>query len=634
MKPGNSAAVYTFIKTAHDAHTIGIQSAAALMEECGYTVVRPDEQVELAFSHITDDRAREEIIDWISHNNINRIGITYRLDKTDALRILGYFVEELKKNQLLSSQGGSVDALFFGGLPESCAAISKEFGDLVRCFQGGESARDTLLTLGVPSEKIPAEMMEVSQYDSDRESFAKEIIDKGEYHYLKGHSDDDYRDFGSRQDTVLKRLAAVKEGPYGKRPLIRAHVGPYSADQKRSEAIRECADWAKQLAKSGLLDILSLGTSQLSQSNFGENWHGKINGGGVPINSPDEFVQIYEAARPLLLRTYAGTKNISSLAAMYEETINISWHAMSLWWFNLLDGRGPYDLYTSLQEQILAIRYIAGSGKPFEANVSHHFSFRGADDVTYIVSAYLAAKLVKQLGIKTFVLQNMLNTPSSTWGVQDLAKSRAMLSLVRSLEDDNFKVLLQPRAGLEYFVADPYQAKIQLAAVSCLMDDIEPHDTSSPELLHVVSYSEASHLATPAVIDESIKITLHTLNEYRRAKQRGLVDDMSKNEEAKQREIKLYRDSKQLIDYLEDNYPDLYSAEGFYKLFAAGFLPTPYLWKETDEFAHAVNWRTKSLHGSQVVINDSDAEMSMDERLALAGDKRKYAESLLAMRQR
>ncbi len=633
MRKDNSSAIYAFLKTAHDAHTIGIQSAASLLLDCGYKVIRADEQVEMALSHITDERAREELIDWISHNNINRVGLTYRLDKADALRIFGYFIEELKKKQMLASQGGPVDAIFFGGLPESCSAIKKEFGNLVNCFQGGESARDSLITMGVPSEVIPPEMLEVSQYDDDREIFAKEIIDKGEYHYLKSQPTGTYPEFGSRQDSVLKRLRANRTGTLGKRPLIRAHVGPYSSDQKRFEAIRECADWARQLAGSGLLDIFSLGTSQLTQSNFGEDWRGKINGGGVPINSPDEYVQIYEAARPLLLRTYAGTKNISELAQMYEETINICWHAMSLWWFNLLDGRGPYDLYTNLKQQILAIRYVASTGKPFEANVSHHFAFRGADDVTYIVSAYLAAKLVKQLGIKTFILQNMLNTPSSTWGVQDLAKSRAMLTLVRSLEDENFKVLLQPRAGLEYFVADPYKAKVQLAAVTCLMDDIEANNESSPELLHVVSYSEASHLATPEVIDESIKITLYTLKEYRRAKQRGLIDNMSKNTEALERERKLYLDSRQLIAYLENNYSDLYSAEGFYKIFAAGFLPTPYLWKETEEFIHAVKWRTKALHGSQVLINDLEDEMTISERLELAGSNLRDAEMLLKMRQ-
>ena len=138
MRADNPTAVYAFIKTAHDAHTLGIQSAASLLQNCGYQVIRAGEQLELALSHISDDRAKEEIIAWIRTNKINRIGITYRLDQSDARRIFGCFVEELKKKQMLSSQGGPVDALFFGGLPESCQAVAREFGDLVSCFQGGD----------------------------------------------------------------------------------------------------------------------------------------------------------------------------------------------------------------------------------------------------------------------------------------------------------------------------------------------------------------------------------------------------------------------------------------------------------------------------------------------------------------
>lgn len=78
------------------------------------------------------------------------------------------------------------------------------------------------------------------------------------------------------------------------------------------------------LVTSGFLDILSIGTSQLTQSNFGEDWQDKPNHGGVPLNSPEEFAAVWQAARPMLIRTYAGTKNILTLAQMYEETIHIA----------------------------------------------------------------------------------------------------------------------------------------------------------------------------------------------------------------------------------------------------------------------------------------------------------------------
>lgn len=313
---------------------------------------------------------------------------------------------------------------------------------------------------------------------------------------------------------------------------------------------------------------------------------------------------IWEASRPLLVRTYAGTKNIPQLAKMYEETINICWHALSLWWFNKLDERGPYDLYTNLRQHVETLKFIAKTNKPFEPNIPHHFAFRGADDVTYIVSAYLAAKLAKKLGVKTLILQNMLNTPRFTWGIQDLAKSRAMLTLVKELEDDNFRVLLQPRAGLDYFSHDLYEAKIQLAAVTALMDDIDPHNEASPPIIHVVSYSEASHLATPEIVNESIKITQHSLQKYRKLRRAGKIEDMSRNEDADERKQELLESARTIIAGIENHVPNPYSAEGFYTIFKAGFLPVPYLWGQTGEFKHAKHWKTKPFKGAVKLVDE------------------------------
>lgn len=176
----------------------------------------------------------------------------------------------------------------------------------------------------------------------------------------------------------------------------------------------------------------------------------------------------------MLVRAYAGTRDVAQLARMYENTLHIAWHALSLWWFCQIDGRGPYPVRENLRQHVETLRTIATTGKPFEANVPHHFAFRGADDTSYVVSAYLAAKLAKSLGIRQFVLQNMLNTPRGTWGIADLAKSRAMLRLVRQLEDERFRVILQPRAGLDSFSPDLLRARAQLAAATALMDDIEP----------------------------------------------------------------------------------------------------------------------------------------------------------------
>lgn len=621
---------YGFIKPINDAHTMGIVSVSELLLECGYEVVIADENIEKAICEYEHEAKRKDIVDWIVVNNISKLGISYRLDKFDAINMLGYLIKELKKAKLMKYQGGQIETIFFGGLPQTCEEIEKEFKGLVKTFIGGEKSRDTLIRLGVSEERIPREIQQGNKYDESLLDFGKQIINDGSYLDYKPIDRSNYTGFGTKKDTITKRIDANMKDNFS--PLIRAHVGPYNAQASREESVKEFLAWAKELARTGYLDILSVGSSQLSQSNFGENWADKQNGGGVPINSEEEYRKIYEASRPLLVRTYSGTKNIPQLASMYENTINISWHALSLWWFNKLDERGSYDLYTNLREHIKTIKYIAKTGKPFEANVSHHFAFRGADDVTYIVAAYLAAKLSKNLGIKTFILQNMLNTPRLTWGIQDLAKSRAMLKLVRSLEDDNFRVILQPRAGLDYFKPDLYEAKIQLAAVTALMDDIEPNNPKSPEIIHVVSYSEALHLATPDVINESIKITQQSLIEYRKLKKQGNIIDTNQSNEVDKRSRELLESAKSIINVIETIINDPYSAEGFYTIFAAGFLPVPYLWGETEEFSHAKNWKTKPEHGSVKLADEDGKVLKTDKVIDIAISNIKYAEYGLKQR--
>ena len=136
------------------------------------------------------------------------------------------------------------------------------------------------------------------------------------------------------------------------------------------------------------------------------------------------------------------------------------------------------------------------------------------------------------------------------------------------------------------------------------MDDIEPHDETSPPLIHVVSYSEASHLATPADVNESIKITLYSLMKYRRLRREGNVDDMAVNRDVEERMQDLLESARKIIAAIESSIKDPYTPEGLYTVFAAGFLPTPYLWGEWPEFAHVKRWKTIPVRGCVKVVDD------------------------------
>lgn len=599
------------LRPALDAHTLGLASVAQLLGDCGVRSA----MAEAAVCVLTEDTDRPANMDslarWIRTNGISILGCSYRLDPRDGALWMGRLVNALKNRRMLREQGGPLRAMFFAGLPETCRLVRSGIPEVSSTFDGDETPVETLTRLGVETSLVPGRLSAGIRYDEDRLAFGRELIRKADYRAIEAVDRSGYREFGTRQDTLVARLRHGRRNAMP--PLMRAHVGPYGPDRK--EAVRLFLDWCRQLGRTRLLDVLSIGTSQLTQSNFGEDWGSRPNGGGVPLNSKDEFAAAWEASRPMLVRCYAGTKNIPGLARMYEETINIAWHALSLWWFCRIDGRGPYSVRENLQHHIEAIDYIASTGKPFEANVPHHFAFRGADDVTYVVSAVIAARVAKARGIRHFVLQNMLNTPKYTWGMQDLAKARAMLQLVRELEDERFQVTLQPRGGLDYFSHDPEKAKAQLAAVTALMDDIEPADAASPQVIHVVSYSEGYALASPEVIDDSIRITRHALAKYRDLKARGEADDMAANAEVDARVGELLDGAGTVLRGIEASVPEPYGPEGLYRIMAQGFLPVPYLWERRDEFRHACSWRTAMVRGGMKVVDDTGAPISPTDRI-------------------
>ncbi|HOM85553.1 MAG TPA: hypothetical protein PKV18_07110 [Tenuifilaceae bacterium] len=594
--------IFGFIRPEIDAHTLGISTVSKLVEDCGYRVIIADATIVAAMAQISKLDNISLIIKWIRDHLITRLGLSFRLDPEQAQIYFGKLHYHLLNASMFWQQGGPIKQIYFAGLMESCLYIKQEYSDRFPVFFGDETQFETLVRMGIPRSRIPVSIVEQSKYDIDRLSFAESLIKSGNYKLFQPPYRAGYTDYGTDKDTVVKRIISNKIK--NNTPIIRAHAGPYNRNYE--EAKKEFLSWLHSLSKAGYLDVISIGSSQLSQSNFGSEWGDKPNGGGVPINSEKDLYNIWQASRPMLVRTYSATRNVPQVAQIFENTIRMAWHALSLWWFNKIDGRGPNGVLENLQEHFSALDYIAKTGKPFEPNIPHHFSFRGGDDYSYVLSAYLAAILAKKKGIPYIIIQTMLNTPKYTWGIQDLAKSRALLKLVRELENQSFKVFHQPRAGLDYFSPDLDKAKIQLAAVTALMDDIEPNNPKGPDIIHVVSYCEARHLATPDYINESIQITLDSLTTYREQKRLGLVDYLNKNYELEERTTDLYREVKNIVSILEKHIPNLYTPHGFYEVFRKGVFPTPYLWECKDEFKEAIGWKTNIINGAVNVVDENN----------------------------
>jgi len=616
MRPTRSDR-FGLVRPAIDAHTLGLSSVEQILRDCGFATVTADAEACDAFSDPDRPQNAAIIERWLREQRVGFLGFSYRLSPEDAVRLFGRLVHELKRRRLLAQQGGPLKGICFAGLPAACERIRRDMPEVGAVFCGDETPGETLAALGIDPSAVPHSLSEPVAYDEARLSFGRDLIRRGDYQALRPVDRGGYEGFGTPQDTLVRRLDHFRR--HGLGPVMRAHVGPYRAD--RLQAVQLFLDWTRRLARSGFLDVLSIGTSQLTQSRFGEDWGDAPNGGGVPINSAAEFAAVWEAARPMLVRTYAGTKNIPALARLYEQTIHAAWHTLSLWWFCRIDGRGAYTVRENLHQHAETLRYVASVGKPFEPNVPHHFAFRGGDEVAYVVSAVLAARLARSLGIRYLILQNMLNTPKYVWGVQDLARSRAMLTLVRELEDGSFRVILQPRAGLDYLSPDLTKARAQLAAVTALMDDIEPRDAGSPPVIHVVSFSEARELADPAVVDESIRITRAALDEYRRLRARGLVDDMTNHPEVNARTAELLDEARTVLAAIESLVPSPWTPDGLYRIFAMGFLPVPYLWECREEFARAVRWQTRLIRGAVRVVDEAGNPIPTAQRMQMIADE-------------
>lgn len=602
--------IFGFVKPLVDVHTMGLYTIANLLRDCGYKVFIAKDDINEAIEKIQKINNYSLVKKWIIDNNINRLGFSYRLDPQEGCDYFLSLYEQLQSDNMFAEQGGCIKEISFAGLPDTCELIKGKTNGKVLVFIGDETPEESLEMYGVPKSILPESISENNDYDKLRLEFAKKNIESEKWKTEPYQDHYGYNSCGKENDSYLARLEYARNK--NTLPIIRTHSGPYNPN--RLEALKEYNSWCKDLAQSKLLDVLSIGSSQLTQSNFGEDWDGRPNGGGVPVNSELEYKIIKENANPMLVRTYSGTKDVPNLARIHERSLNISWHALSFWWFNELDGRGKNTLLENLKEHFEAVRYIVTTNKPVEPNVPHHFAFRGGDDVTYIVSGILVVKALKKLGVKHVILQNMLNTPKYTIGVQDLAKGRTLIKLARELEDENFKISLQSRAGLDYFAPDLEKAKVQLAAVTCLMDDLEPENDNSPEIVHVVNYSEAVRLATPDIIKDSIKITLNTLHNYRLSKKLGLIPNMKYDIEVQERYERLLYEASEAIKILESNIPNLYTPEGFYKVFKEGFLAVPYLMDQERKYPKATMWKTAIKNGGISVVDENGNTIRTEER--------------------
>lgn len=422
-------------------HVAGILSFLQLAEKNGYKTTFLGVAVPV-----------EKIVRSIRKLNSDIVAISYRLSPETGEVWLKKLIKAIE------AEGLKEGRMFVFGGTEPVAQIARGLGFFNIVF-GGESNEE-----------------EVIVFLQGRESENKERRTENSY-----------------ASTLLSRI--TQKYPM---PVIRHHFGLPSFE--------ETLEGVRRIAEAEVLDIISLATDQDAQANF---FHperqdpSRKGAGGVPVRTPEQFRMFYEKSRcgnyPLM-RTYAGTDDLIKLAEVYFDTINNCFAAIPVFWFNEVDGRGPMSLPQSIEAHMEAIRWHAERHIPVELNEPHHWSLRGAHDTMYVATSFLSAYIAKMLGVRDYIMQLMFNTPPETSFKMDLAKMLAIIELVEELQDENFVVHRETRAGLMSFPTDLDMAKGQLASSVMLQMSVKP------EILHVVSYCEADHASTADEVIESCRI--------------------------------------------------------------------------------------------------------------------------------
>ncbi|MCU0485534.1 MAG: cobalamin B12-binding domain-containing protein [Anaerolineales bacterium] len=454
-------------------HVAGISNFLRLAESAGWRTVFLGPAVPI-----------EKVIEAARSEKAELVGVSYRLTPETGERLLGQFAEEAAD---LHAAGVR---FAFGGTPP-VAERARKLGFFERIFDGKE-----------PPEAVLA--------------------------YLKGQkaAEPGETDF---PQTAVERIRW--KAPF---PLLRHHFG--------LPTLQDTLQGVEQIAEARALDVISLGIDQDAQENFyhPERQDPRRKGaGGVPVRSVDDYRALYAASRRgnyPLLRTYSGTDDFIRLAKMYVETIHIAWSAIPLFWFNQMDGRGPWDLEGSIREHQQVMAWYGKHGIPVELNEPHHWGMRDAPDVVFVTSAYLSALNARAFGVRDYIAQFMFNSPPGLSDAMDLAKMLAILEMIEPLVNDNFHIWRQTRTGLLSYPLDLSAARAHLAASVYLQMALKPH------ILHVVGHTEADHAATAGDVIEACGLARRAIENAVRG-----APDMSADPKVQERKKQLVSETQETL---------------------------------------------------------------------------------------
>ena len=501
----------------------------------------------------------EQLLEVARREAADLVGVSYRLTPETGERLLGELAEEADD---LHRQGVR---FVFGGTPP-VAERARAIGFFDEIFDGTQTAEAVLA-------------------------------------YLKGQAAGQATQADYPQKTVER--ISWKE-PF---PLIRHHFG--------LPTMSATLEGIAEIAEARVIDVISLGIDQDAQANF---FHPerqdlrRTGAGGVPVRSAEDYQALYAASRRgnyPLLRTYSGTDDFIRLAEMYVDTINIAWCAIPLFWFNQMDGRGPWELQGSIVEHQQIMRWYGQRGIPVELNEPHHWGMRDAPDVIFVVSAYLSAYNARAFGVGDYIAQLMFNSPPGHSDAMDLAKMLAVLEMIKPLSGPDFRIWRQTRTGLLSYPLDIDAARSHLAASVYLQMAVRPH------IVHVVGHTEADHAATAPEVIEACKLARRSIENALRGQ-----PDMSRDPAVQRRKDELVQQAQLTLQGIRllagPQVPDpLVDPATLAKAVSTGIMDAPHL--RNNPFAQGKINTCIDRRGACLAVDEQGRELLEPERLQKLG---------------
>ncbi len=533
-------------------HVAGVMNFLRLAEAAGWRTVflGPAVSIEQVL-----EAARREQASASAERGELLVGVSYRLTSETGERLLGQFAEAADELRAAGVR------FAFGGTPP-VAQRARALGFFERVFEGGESVEAALAYLKGQSHAQPTEI-----------------------------------DF---PQTAVERIRW--KAPY---PIIRHHFG--------LPTMEATIDGVQKIAEAHVLDVISLGIDQDAQENFfhPERQDPRRKGaGGVPVRSAGDYRALYAASRRgnyPLLRTYSGTDDFIQLAEMYMDTLNMAWCAIPLYWFNQMDGRGPWDLEGSIREHQQVMAWYGRRGIPVELNEPHHWGMRDASDVVCVVSAYLAAYNARAFGVRHYIAQLMFNSPPGLSDAMDLAKMLAMLEMIAPLAGPDFRIWRQTRTGLLSYPLDVDAARAHLAASVYVQMALRPH------IIHVVGHTEAHHAATADDVIEACKLARRAIENAIRGQPNMIADPA-----VRQRKNEIITEAQTALDAIRPlagiDVPDpLVDPPTLARAVTSGILDAPHL--KNNPYGRG-QLRTRIIEGKCLAVDEPGRPVTESVRLS------------------